>query len=153
MTITLTLNRFLHALTISVLLIAFVACQKNAASSSPPSTPSNVQMATLSKTLADACATASSTVISLRNNGKITEAETRTVQNYIVLAVNTDKAMNSELVSADDWPTQRSRIIQLWTAAGLSAAKANLSTTAGLVLDIIIVVVNQIMTAIGGPTV
>jgi hypothetical protein len=114
-----------------------------------PATPANVQMAQLSKTLADAESTASKTLIALRNNGKIDEAETRTVQNYIVVAATTGKSMDAELVSADDWPTQKSKIIQMWVATGLGQAKASLSPTAGLVLDSIINVVNQILTALG----
>lgn len=146
-------KRAFQSVLVSLLLFAFVACQKNTAPGVPPPTPANVQMAGLSKALADGIVVASKTVISLRDSGKITQAETVTVQNYILVAANAGKAMNAELVSTDDWPTQRNKIIQLWTATGLTAAKAQLSTTAGLVLDTVISVVNQIMTAIGGPTI
>jgi hypothetical protein len=107
----------------------------------------------LSKTIADAESTASKTLIALRENGKITQSETQVVQNYIVVAATTGKSMDAELVSADDWPTQKSKIIQMWVATGIGQAKSSLSPTAGLVLDSILSAVNQIMTAIGGPTI
>lgn len=146
------LKRALLSVLLSLSLLAFVSCASQS-TVTPPATPTNIQMATLSKALADGASTASKTVIALRDGGKITQAETVTVQNYILVALSTDKAMNAELVSSDDWPTQRAKIIQLWAASGLTAAKANLSTTAGLVLDTIISVVNQIMATIGGPTI
>lgn len=118
-----------------------------------PVTPANIQMAQLSKTLADAESTASKTLIALRDNSKITQSETQMVQNYILVAATTGKAMDAELVSADDWPTQKSKIVQMWVASGIGQAKASLSPTAGLVLDSILSVINQIMTAIGGPAI
>ena len=120
---------------------------------STPATPANVQMAQLSKTLADAEATATKSLIALRDAGKVTQAETRTVENYILAAATTGKSMDAELVSTDSWDIQKTRIIQMWTAAGLGQAKASLSPTAGLVLDSILSAVNQIMAVVGGPAI
>jgi hypothetical protein len=131
--------------------LALIGC----ASKNPaiPATPANVQLASFSKTLADTLQTSSRGLIALRDNGSISQAETVTVQNYILLAANTGKAMDAELVSADDWPTQKAKIIKLWSSAGLGAAQANLGAGAAMIISTIIDVVNQILIAVGGPTI
>lgn len=129
-----------------------VGCHKSTTVSTP-AVPANVQVAGFSRTLADGISTSSRTLAALRDNGKVTEAETLIVQNYILTTARTGKAMDAELLSSDDWPTQRAKIVQLWVATGLSNAKSNLSTTAGLVLDTILSVVNQILAAVGGPAI
>lgn len=130
------------------LIAALVGCASNTAT---PSTPAPVQVATFSKTLADALNAANQSVMAFRNAGSITQAETVQIQNIILLAAGAGKAMDAELNSADPWATQKTKIIQIWTSAGITAASAHLSPTAAASLNAVVVVVNEIMTALGGP--
>lgn len=134
----------------TLVLFLFVGCAKNPTPGTPPPP---VQTANLSRTLADSLHTASNTLITLRDNGKLSQPETETVQNFILIAARNGKSMDAILLSSDDWPTQRAKIVQLWVSSGLSTAKANLSPTAGAILDTIITSVNQILSAIGGPSI
>jgi len=138
---------------LSALVLVLIMTSCAAKNSTTPSTPANVQMASLSKALADALSTASKSVITLRDNGTISQKETLDVQGYILVAANSGKQMDAQLVSASDWPTQKAAIIKIWTTAGLSTAKSQLSPTAGVILDTIINVVNQILAAVGGPAI
>lgn len=135
---------------IALILVLFVGCaakQPNVQGAPPP----GVQVATLSRTLADTLHASNETLKTLRDEGKLSQADTTTVQNYLVIAASAGKEMDAELMSADPWPTQAQKITLIWTRTSISTAAKNLSPPAAGILDNIINVVNAIMAAIGGP--
>ena len=138
-------------LVFALVLLTWIGCA--AKNPTGARTPENVQVANLSKTLADALRTGNKTIMQLRDSGKIQQAEVVKLQNYMVVAAKCGKATNAELISPDDWPTQKTKIIQIWTNAGLSNAMASLSPEAGVALQTTVMVVNQIMEALGGPAI
>jgi hypothetical protein len=135
-----------------LIFLCFVGCAYKNPAGTPP-TPPNVQIASFSKALADALHTANQSAMILRDNGKISQKEVLDVQEYIVLVANTGKQMDAVILSSDPWGTQREKIIKMWASSGLSIVKDRISTTAGVVLDVIVNVINQILAAVGGPTI
>jgi hypothetical protein len=136
--------------TLALLMVLFVGCaarQPNATGTPPP----GVQVATLSRTLADTLHASNETVKTLRDEGKISQADTTIVQNYLVIAASAGKEMDAELMSADPWPMQAQKITSIWARTSIGIAAKNLSPPAAAILDNIINIVNQVMAAIGGP--
>jgi hypothetical protein len=137
-----------------ILIFGLAGCAVRSTTTPPvPATPVNVQVSAINKTLADSLQTADRGVIVARDNKIITEAETVKIQNYIIIAAQAGKATDKELASADPWSVQQSKIIQIWISTGLSAAKSNLTANGNLILQTVIVVVNQVLVALGGPTI
>lgn len=138
----------------ALVLVLFVGCaarQPNTTGVPPPPTPPGVKVATLSRTLADTLKASKDTIKTLRDEGKLSQADTTVIQNYIIIVASAGKEMDAELMSADPWPMQAQKITLIWTHTGISIAAKNLSPPAAGLLDNIINIVNQIMAAIGGP--
>jgi|ERR1051326_59611 hypothetical protein len=135
---------------IVILLLAFVSCARVP---NPGSVPPGVQVANLSRALAETLRTSNQSIQVLRDQARITPAETRIIQNYLVIAAGAGKQMDAELMSADPWAVQSQKIIQIWTATSIGVARDHLGADAKEILNTIIVVVNQVMAIIGGPSI
>lgn len=139
---------------LALVLLVCMGCVGCAAKNptSGTSTPVSVQVANLNKALADTLVTSNKTIMQLRDAGKIPQGEVAVIQNYMLKAKDCGKATNAVLSGSDDWPAQRNKIIQVWSRAGLNVATASLSPEAGLALQAIITLVNQILQVVGGPS-
>ena len=78
----------------------------------PPNSP-QTQALNVDKTLADAISTAVNTAISLRNAGKISQADTATIENWAKSAAILDDTIATEIGSADPWATQKTKILAM----------------------------------------
>ena len=78
----------------------------------PPNSP-QTQALNVDKTLADAISAAVNTAISLRNAGKISQADTATIENWAKSAAILDDTIATEIGSADPWATQKTKILAM----------------------------------------
>jgi hypothetical protein len=65
----------------------------------------------------------------------------------------TGKQVDAELRSADTWDVQRTKILTLVSQASLGTLKALISPSAQVMVSTLVIIVNQILTAVGGPTI
>ncbi len=78
----------------------------------PPNSP-QTQALNVTKTLADAINAAVKTTIAERNAGKVSQADTTTIENWAKSAAVLDDTIATELGSADPWATQKAKIIAM----------------------------------------
>jgi len=145
-----------HYLT-SIALLAFLSasCAKQTTTTAPAvPKPSSLTVANAMQTLSGVLTTANATLKTLRDNKTITEAETTTIQNYLVLASKCGQATDvilNQAQGANLTTAQKTAIIQAWAGAGITATNAQLSPTGQAVLATVRTVINQILAAVGGP--
>jgi hypothetical protein len=139
----------------SVLAVSIVGCAaKTAAVSAPISpTPAQVQVAAGLNALAQAVDGAVSSSIAARDSGKCSQADLDAIFSLSSTVATAGKFVDAELRSSDSWPVQKLAIAKLVSDASLGALKARISPGAQLLVVSLVVVVNQISTAVGGPVI
>ena len=96
-------------------------CAATSASSpaTPPApTPPQIQVANAVNALAQTLDAAITALQTARNNGQISAADVANAEKVAAIIATTGKAVNAELRSADDWPTQKTKIFTMITPAG-----------------------------------
>jgi hypothetical protein len=103
--------------------------------------------------LAQAVDGAVTSAIAARDAGKVDQADVVAIESFATAIANTGKKINAELRSPDDWATQKIKILQIVSGAGLGTLKAHISPAAQLTVSALVVIVNEISSAVGGPTI
>ncbi len=98
----------------SLALLLLVGCGNppQASTPTPPNSP-QTQVLNIDKTLADSINGAVKASISLRDQGKMTQANVTLIQGWAKSAVAVDDAIATELSSADPWATQKTKILAM----------------------------------------
>ena len=80
-------------------------------------------------------------------------ADVRTIENVCRSGAVAMKKVDAEIRSADTWAVQRVQILQIVGSLGLGEVKAHVSPAAQVLIATVVLVVNQISSAVGGPTI
>jgi hypothetical protein len=103
--------------------------------------------------LAQAVDGAVSAAIAARDASKVDQADVTAIEAYCKVVATTGKQVNAELRSVDTWEVQRVKILTLVSQASLGTLKAHISPSAQAMVSTLVIIVNQILTAVGGPTI
>jgi hypothetical protein len=103
--------------------------------------------------LAQAVDGAVTAAIAARDAGKVDQADVTAIESFCSVIATTGKQVDAELRSTDPWAAQQTKILTLVSQAGLGTLKSHISPAAQLLVSSLVVVVNQILTAVGGPTI
>ena len=127
-------------------LCLLTGCAKN--TTAP--TPAPVQtIAQSNKLLADAANTLVTTVITLRNQGKISAADTTTIENWVkTVVVPTSKAIDAEEISGDTWTVMRTKLLAIITKVTGPAVAQNVDAGAAAAIAAALALVAQIQAAV-----
>ena len=96
-----------------VALLSFLflwGCPAATTTPAPPNSP-QTQAVNVTKLLADSINAAVKTAIAERNAGKVSQADTTTIENWAKSAAVLDDTIATELGSADPWTTQKAKIL------------------------------------------
>lgn len=150
----------MKTLSASILLFALVlsGCGGTSGSATTPATPTaptppQVQIANDVNALAQALDTAITALRSARDQGKLSAGDVLTAEKVAGAIAVTGKAINAELRTPDDWPTQKGKIAGILKIASLQNATANLPPVAAATLVTAVTVYNSIASSVGGPTI
>jgi hypothetical protein len=128
-----------------VLALALVGCGNPSANTPPPIQNSPQSTVALSvKTVADADLAGVKTVIALRDAGKLSQANTTTIENWLGFVATADKQISLILAKPEPWAQQKAEILTqlaLVTAPTLTGA---IDPGAQAVVAQIMTLVNQI---------
>lgn len=102
-----------RALLAIVLGIGLCACgNPTATTPAPPNSPQSTVALTV-KTVADADLAGVKTVIALRDAGKLSPANTSTIETWLGFVANTDKQVSAILANGQPWAQQKAAILTL----------------------------------------
>ena len=135
--------------------IVLTGCPASTPSTSTPAspTPPQITVANSVNALAQAVDGAVSSAIAARDAGKVDQSDVTAIESFCSVIATTGKQVDAELRSADTWATQKTKILTLVSQAGLGTLKAHISPTGQLLISSLVVLVNQISTSVGGPTI
>jgi hypothetical protein len=135
--------------------IVLTGCPNSTPSVSTPTapTPPQITVANSVNALAQAVDGAVTASIAARDAGKVDPSDVRAIESFCSAIATAGKQVDSELRSPDDWATQRVKILTLVSQAGLGTLKAHISPSAQVLVSSLVALVNQILSAVGGPTI
>lgn len=148
--------RFAPLILILALSLCFSGCVKQSAPDTPTAvqqTPPQIQVANAVNALAQAVDGAVTTAIAARDAGKVDQADLNAIENFAAAIARAGKQVDAELRSPDDWATQKAKILKIVAGAGLGTLKAHISPAAQVTVSALVVVVNEVSSAVGGPTI
>lgn len=93
--------------------IALVSCAKATTSTPTPPNSPQTTVAQINNTVADADQAGVKTVIALRDAGKLSQANTATIETYLALVATTNKSIGLILAKPEPWTAQRAEILTL----------------------------------------
>lgn len=125
--------------------IAFVGCGTPATTTTPapPNSP-QITVAQTVKTVADADQAAVKTVISLRDQGKLSQANTVTIENWLALVANTDKSIGLILAKPESWASQKVEIYALLATVTAPTIVTTIDPGAQAVITQVVTLLNVI---------
>jgi len=130
--------------------VAFVGCGNptTATTPAPPNSP-QTQALNITKTIADSINAAVKTAISLRDSGKLSQANTTAIENWAKSAAVLDDTIATELGSADPWTLQKQKILVMIPAFNIPGSstmdatiQASLKAVSTLIMQLQAQVVN-----------
>lgn len=90
-----------------------VSCAHPATSTPAPVNSPQTQAAQINNTVADADQAAIKTIIALRDAGKLSQANTVAIENWLALVATTNKAIGVILAKPEPWTAQKAEILTL----------------------------------------
>lgn len=90
--------------------LAMVGCSHDATVNPPP--PPQLTLMQADKLLADACNAAATTVIQLRDIGKLSQADTVTIERYVLALSKFSDEVATTANNGAPWATQRQQLIE-----------------------------------------
>jgi hypothetical protein len=141
-------NRAFLPLLMAVLLLGCAGTQTTV--NTPP--PPQVTVAQSVNALAQAVDGAVTAAIAARDAGKVSQADVVSIEAFCKAIAVAGKQIDAELRSADDWPTQKNKIVGIVSNAGIGVLKGKISPAAQALVTSLLIVANQISSAVGGPT-
>jgi hypothetical protein len=119
--------------------------------SAPASTPPQIQVANSVNVLAQAVDGAVTAAIAARDQGKCSQADLDAIEAFATELANTGKQIDAELRSTDAWPAQKTKILQTIAWGSLITLKGRISPSSQVLVSSLVVIFNQISSAVGGP--
>jgi hypothetical protein len=151
-----TLRRIAPLFLLLVVALVSLGCPPSPPTTTPPApvavTPPQITVANAVNALAQAVDGAVTSTIAARDAGKADASDVAAIESFCKAIATTGKQVNVELRSADAWPAQRAKILSIVSSAGLNTLKAHISPGAQLLVSSLVVLVNQILSAVGGTT-
>jgi len=150
-----TLRRFPPLILLLAVALVFSGCAAKTSTTGTPTapTPPQITVANAVNALAQAVDGAVTSAIAARDAGKVDQADVAAIESFAAAIANAGKKVNVELRSADDWPAQKVKILQIVAGAGLGTLKAHISPAAQLTVSGLVVIVNEVLSAVGGSTI
>ena len=147
--------RYLPLILLVACLVLLTGCPASTPSTSTPAapTPPQITVANSVGAFLAACDGAVTTSIAARDAGKVDASDVREIENVCRAGAVSMKKVDAEIRSADTWAVQRTQIVQIVAALGLGEVKAHVSPAAQVLIATVVLVVNQISSAVGGPTI
>ena len=145
--------RFLPLLFLVCLVLTSCAPQTTTVGTPAAPTPPQITVANSVGAFLAACDGAVTTSIAARDAGKVDASDVREIENVCRAGAVSMKKVDAEIRSADTWAVQRIQIVQIVAALGLGEVKAHVSPAAQVLIATVVLVVNQISSAVGGPTI
>ena len=135
--------------------ILFVGCATSTTPGSPPipPTPPQVTVANINNLFSVLVDGTAHTAAAARDAGKLSQSDVTAIDAFLIPAAHFGLDLDAELKSPDPWATQKTVIVQKLTAYGLGQLKGHVSPTALAIINGVLVAINQISTAVGGPTI
>lgn len=138
-----------HSLCV-LLCLLLVSCAPKA--STPPSLNSaQTQTAQLNNTVADADLAAVKTVIALRDAGKLSQANTTLIENWLALVATASKSIGLILVKPEPWTAQRAEILTLLATTTAPAVANTIDPAASTVIAQIQTLIAQVRAQVTTP--
>lgn len=109
----------------------------------PPNSPQSTAGLTV-KTIADSDLAGVKTVIALRDAGKLSQANTSTIETWLAFVANTDKQISAILANGQPWAQQKTAILTLLATVTAPNLATNIDPGAQAVVAQILTLVNQI---------
>jgi hypothetical protein len=142
------------------LMVLSPGCAANSAGSAsttatPPAapTPPQITVANAVNALAQAVDGAVTSAIAARDVGKASPADVQSIEAFASAIATTGKQIDAELRSTDAWPSQKTKILQAVTSSSLTTLKGRISPSSQIFVSSLLVLVNQISSAVGGPVI
>jgi hypothetical protein len=138
-------------LRIAVLALALFCASCGTPQANTPAPVQNSPQTTVtltSKTVADAASAGVQTVISLRNAGKLSQANTTTIENWLGFVATTDKQVNTILANGQAWPAQKAQILTLLATVTAPQIATAIDPGAQAVIAQVMTLVAQIRTQV-----
>ena len=144
--------RLLPLLLLACLLLT--ACPSTTPTTTTPAapTPPQITVANAVNALAQAVDGAVTTAMAARDAGKMDQADVTAVEAFASAIAGAGKQVDAELRSTDAWATQRTKILVMVSNSSLATLKAHISPAAQVTVSTLVIVVNQTLSAVGGPT-
>ena len=131
-------------------LVLLTSCGGSAVQPSTPAPPNSPQstVALTVNTIADSDQTAVKSVIFLRDSGKISQATTATIENWLALVATTDKQVSAILAKPETWAKQKVEIYTLLATVTAPAIATNVDPGATAVIAQVQTLINQLKTLV-----
>ena len=150
------LRRIAPLFLLLVVALVSLGCPPSTPATTPPApvavTPPQITVANAVNALAQAVDGAVTSAIAARDAGKADAADVAAIESFAAAIARAGKQVNVELRSADAWPAQQVKILSIVSSAGLGTLKAHISPGAQLLVSSLVVLVNEILSAVGGTT-
>jgi hypothetical protein len=130
---------------VGLLALGLWACGNppTATTPAPPNSPQSTIALTV-KTIADSDLAGIKTVIALRDQGKLSQANTTTIENWLGLVANADKQVSAILAKNEPWAQQKAEILTLLGTVTAPNLATTIDPGAQVVVAQIMTLVNQI---------
>lgn len=152
-----TLRRIAPLFALLVVALVSLGCPPSTPTTVPPApvvaTPPQITVANAVNALAQAVDGAVTSAIAARDAGKADASDVAAIESFAAAIARTGKLVNAELRSPDSWEVQRVKILQIVAGSGLGALKAHISPGAQLLVSSLVLLVNEVLTAVGVPTI
>jgi hypothetical protein len=137
------------ALALALGSLGVTSCGNPSANAPPPvqNSPQTTVALTI-KTVADAANAGVKTVISLRDAGKLSQANATTIENWLGFVATTDKQITVILANGQPWAQQKVAILTLLGTVTAPAIVGTIDPGAQAIVAQILTLVNQIRTQV-----
>ena len=131
------------AIVLAVALTLGGCASTTAVTPAPPNSPQTT-VALSVKTVADAATSALQTVNGLRDQGKLSQANTVTIQNWIGVVFTTDKQITAILANGQPWASQKTAILTQLATVTAPAIATTIDPGAQSAIAQVMTLVNQV---------
>jgi hypothetical protein len=138
----------MRALCVFVIALGLVGCgTPTATTPAPPNSPQSTVALTV-KTIADSDLAGIKTVIALRDQGKLSQANTTTIENWLGFVANADKQISAILAKNEPWADQKREILVLLGTVTAPTLATTIDPGAQAVVAQILTLIAQIRTQV-----
>ena len=128
-----------------ILVAAFLlSCGNPVATTPPPVNSPQTTVALTNKSVADADLAAVKTVIALRDAGKLSQANTDSIENWLAIVAHADRSIGLILANNETWDAQKKEILTLLTTITAPAVAGTIDPGAQVIITQIMTLVNQL---------